>query len=254
MINNRFKLAVRILPLVIIVVLLKFLVHYYNWEFLTLNNLFTAIISANIFLIGFLLSGVMSDYKESEKIPTDIASAIETIADEGKIVAKKDPKTGKDLIIFCKEILKTTKEWFENKRKTAELMEEVEMMNDHFMAMEKHSLPNYIARLKGEQHFIRKSINRAHTIKDTDFIGTGYTIAEIITLILIFGFIFIKMEPFYESMFFISFVSFMLIYMIKLIKDLDNPFSYGKTAGFEDVSLKPFDQTIKRLDNWLKNN
>ena len=56
--NSRWKLALKTLPFIIVIVSIKFSVHYFDYEFLTLNSLFTAIISANIFLIGFLISGV----------------------------------------------------------------------------------------------------------------------------------------------------------------------------------------------------
>jgi hypothetical protein len=50
-------------------------------------------------------------------------------------------------------------------------------------------------------------------------------------------------------MFFISFVSFILVYMIYFIKDLDNPFGYSETDSLvEDVSLKPLLDSQKRLD------
>lgn len=254
MTKNRFRLALRVVPIIVAVVLLKFLVHNNDMEFLALSSLFTAVISANIFLIGFLLSGVMSDYKESEKIPSDIASSIETIADEGKILFSKDRAMGKSFVGYCSKLLVDIMEWFENKKRTGAVMGDLEKMNEYFITMEKHILPNYIVRMKGEQHNIRRLINRAHTIKDTDFVGTGYTIAEIITFIMVIGFIFMKMEPFYESLFFVCFVSFMLIYMIMFIKDLDNPFGYGKNGAVEEVSLKPFRQAEKRLEDWLGKN
>jgi predicted membrane chloride channel (bestrophin family) len=91
-------------------------------------------------------------------------------------------------------------------------------------------------------------ITRIHTIRETSFLGTGYAIAEIITLILVAGLVFIKMDPFYESVFFVSFVSFILIYMIYFIKDLDNPFGYSEEDSLvEEVSLKPILDSQKRI-------
>ena len=58
-IHSRWKLALKTIPFIVVIVLVKFAVHYFGYEFLTLNSLFTAIISANIFLIGFLISGVL---------------------------------------------------------------------------------------------------------------------------------------------------------------------------------------------------
>ena len=53
------------MPLLILILVAKILVDYYNLEFLELNSLFTSLVAATIFLIGFLISGVLSDYKES---------------------------------------------------------------------------------------------------------------------------------------------------------------------------------------------
>ncbi|MCK9393732.1 hypothetical protein M0Q03_02915 [bacterium] len=253
--NPKFKLAWRIVPVIFTIVVAKVLMHQFGFEVFSLSPLFTAIISANIFLIGFLVSGVLSDYKESEKIPTDISSNIESIADEGKIVYKsKNKDIGIEIVQSCSKMCGDISAWFENKKGTAAVMDDLEGFNDCFIKLEGLSHPPFVARLKGEQNTIRKLINRAHTIKDTNFIGTGYAIAEIITIILISGFIFIKMEPFYEGVFFISFVSFMLIYMIYFIKNLDNPFGYGQGGSVENVSLKPFLQTQRRLDSWIEKN
>jgi hypothetical protein len=44
---------------------IKFSAHISGLEFLSIKNLFSRIIEANVFIIGFLLSGVHSDYRES---------------------------------------------------------------------------------------------------------------------------------------------------------------------------------------------
>ena len=37
-------------------------------------------------LLGFLLSGVLADYKESERLPGELAASLETMADEAATV------------------------------------------------------------------------------------------------------------------------------------------------------------------------
>jgi hypothetical protein len=59
-----------------------------------------------------------------------------------------------------------------------------------------------------------------------------------------------QIEPFYESLFFLGFVVFLILYMILLIKDLDNPFDYsekGESPG--EVSLFPIHEVKDRLKN-----
>ncbi len=253
-IHSRWKLALKTLPFVIAIVMVKFIAHYLGYEFLTLNSLFTAIISANIFLIGFLISGVLVDYKESEKIPGDLASSIETMADEGMIIFKnKKCQEAKNFLVKLSQFNAELLNWFYGKERTGGIMKKLFSFNDDFLSFESQTQANFIVRLKQEQNFIRKMINRVHTIRETSFLGTGYAIAEIITFVLTVGLVFIKMDPFYESVFFVSFVSFILIYMIYFIKDLDNPFGYNDNSSLvEDVSLKPIKDSQKRLDSYLQ--
>lgn len=251
-IQSRFRLAVKTIPFVLVVVFLKYIVHYYGYEFLTLNSLFTAIISANIFLIGFLISGTLADYKESEKLPGDLAASLEAMADEGLIIYKnKKSKESKNYLNKISDFNKTLIDWFYKKEKTKNIMSKLLSFNDDFLAFESQTQANFIVRMKQEQNNIRKMINRIHTIRETSFVGTGYAIAEIITFILVIGLVFIKMDPFYESIFFVSFVCFLMIYMIYFIKDLDNPFGYSEEDSLvEEVSLKPVLDSDRRLKNY----
>jgi len=254
MIASRWKLAAKTAPFVAAIILIKFLAHNRGYEFLTLNSLFTAIISANIFLIGFLISGVLSDYKESEKLPGDLAVSLEAMADEGLIILKnKKSAEAKSYLKKLHAFSGSLVDWFYKKEKTNQLMEKLTSFNDDFLVFETQTQANFIVRLKQEQNAIRKMVTRIHTIRETSFLGTGYAIVEIITSILVLGMILIKIDPFYESVFFISFVSFIMVYMIFFIKDLDNPFGYSdKDHLVEEVSLKPIFDAQKRLGKYCE--
>lgn len=249
-ISSRWRIALKTTPLVVIILLVKFVAHYYGYEFLTLSSLFTAIISANIFLIGFLISGTLVDYKESEKLPSELSASLETMADEALIIYQSKKSTeAKNFLLKLSHFNKALIDWFYKKEKTNDLMDKLRSFNDDFFAFENQTQANFIVRLKQEQNLIRKIIKRIDTIRDTSFLGTGYAVAEIMTLFLVLGLIFIKMDPFYEGAVFVTLVSFILIYMNYFIKDLDNPFGYSKEDSLDDeVSLKPILDTKKRLD------
>jgi predicted membrane chloride channel (bestrophin family) len=238
--QSKWKLAIWTVPFVLAIILFKSFIHFLGYEFLSLNSLFTAVISANVFLVGFLISGTLVDYKESEKIPGDIATSLETMADEGFIIFKnKKTEESKKYLNHLLDFSNSLINWFYKKEKTNVLMEKLFAFNNFFLVFENQTQANFIVRLKQEQNSLRKMINRVHAIRETSFLSTGYAIVEILTFLLIFGFIFIKVDPFYESIFFVSFVSFMLIYMIFFIKDLDNPFGYSQEDNMvEEVSLK----------------
>lgn len=252
--HSRWKLAVKTVPFVVVIILLKFGAYHFDYEFLTLNALFTAIISANVFLIGFLISGTLVDYKESEKLPGDLSASLETLADEGLIIYKnKKSRESKEYLQELLEFHKALLQWFYKKEQTEEIMKRLFSFNNYFLAFEKQTQANFIVRLKQEQNGIRKTLNRIQNIRETTFLGTGYAIAEIITFTLVIGLIFVQIDPFYESIFFVSFVSFILIYMIYLIKDLDNPFAYSEGESLVDeVSLKPLLDGQRRLEAHCK--
>jgi hypothetical protein len=254
--KSRWKLAVKTLPFLVLIILAKMLISRLGYEYLTLNSLFTALISANIFLIGFLISGVLADYKESEKLPGDLAASMEALADEGYIIYqnKKSP-VAREYLTHLLEFNQLVLEWFYKREKTARLNQKLFEFNRFFLAFEPLTQANFIVRLKQEQQNIRKMLHRIHAIRETSFLGTGYAIAEIISALLTLGMIFIRIDPFYESVFFVFFVTFILIYMIYFIKDLDNPFGYSQSTEnnlVEEVSLKPVFDSQERIADFLK--
>jgi hypothetical protein len=251
---GKWRLAIRVIPIVFLIIFLKLVSHQLGWEFLALNSLFGAIISANIFLVGFLISGVLVDYKEAEKIPGDLSCSLEVLVDECYITYKN--KRSDVAINFLEHVHKLTGsiiKWLHKKENTEEVLHKVTDMNDFFLALEPLTQATFIVRLKNEQTNIRKLITRIHTIRETSFNPAGYAIAEIISVILCLGLVFTKIDPYYESIFFVSFVSFILIYMVLLIKDLDNPFGYYEKESYADeVSLKALLDLENRIPHDLK--
>lgn len=245
----KWKLTLRVIPFVIAILAAKTVAHYFNVEQFSLSPLFGAIISANVFLIGFLISGVLVDYKESEKLPGELACSFEAMADESSIVLmNKNSPVARDLLAHIKDMIGSTIAWFHKEERTGVLLGKITALNAHFLALEPLTQANFIARLKQEQSNVRRVVTRVHTIRETDFNPSAYAIAEIMSAIVCIGLVFTKIEPYYESIFFITLVSFTLIYMVMLINDLDNPFNYYSRGGLtENVSLKPLEDLEKRL-------
>ncbi len=244
---KKLNLLFKTLIIVSIVVIIKLVFHYFKIELISINPLFSGIITANVFLLGFLLTGVLSDYKESEKLPGELASSIEAIKDEVSIIYKaKNSENAKKCLEDLKILTISIKDWFHKKEKISEIQIELSNFNNYFLEFEKETQANFITRMKQEQNNIRKSLTRIHTIRDTNFISSGYLIAKTTTFALVFGLILSKIEPFYESLFFMGVIVFMLVFMLNLIKDLDNPFSYYEKDAVEEVSLYPLNNLIDR--------
>ena len=248
---QKWSIAVKIIPILALVLILKLLAHKFGYELIALNAIFTSLVGGTIFLLGFLISGVLSDYKESEKLPSELSSSLESLYDEAyTIMNAKNSKAAKEFITYHKNFVASLNDWFYKKEKTQSILKKISKMNDYFVELEKEGVQaGFITRMKTEQNNLRKMILRIHTIRDTDFIASAYAIVEALGVAIAFGMILIKIEPFYEAIFFTLLVTFLISYMFFLIKDLDNPFDYsshGETGT--EVSLKPFHDFEKRLN------
>ena len=129
------------------------------------------------------------------------------------------------------------------------------MMNDFLIEIDKEGIPvPYIAKMKNDQGSIRKMIMRMDTIRDTSFISSAYAIVEAMGFLVALGLIVMKIEPFYASLFFTLLVTFLIAYMVFLIKDLDNPFDYGdKGESGTEISLKPLHDHESALKDLIIN-
>jgi hypothetical protein len=248
--KQKWSIALRIFPLIILVTLLKFGSHKFGFEVMELNALFSSLVAGTIFLIGFLISGVLTDYKESEKLPSELAAVLRNLYDDTLTIHKgKDSVAAKEFIVFQRNFISSLKDWFYKKAKIKVVLDKLSSMNDYFIALDKEGIQaNYIIKMKNEQNNIRKMIMRIDTIRDTEFVGSAYAIVEAMGFLTLFGLLIIKIEPFYASLFLTLLITFLISYMFFLIKDLDNPFDYvtkGETGT--EVSLKPIHDFEKMI-------
>jgi len=252
---KKWAIAIKIIPILIIVAILKYLAKKYGFEVLELNALFTSLVAGTIFLIGFLISGVLSDYKESEKIPNELAASLKTLFDDTYSVYKiKDSKAAFEFLEFQHNFLKNLMNWFFKKEKTKSILKQISAMNQFLIELDKEGIQiNYIIKLRNEQANIRKIVLRIDSIRDTEFVGSAYAIVQTMGFVIIAGLILIKIEPFYASIFLTSLVTFLIWYMFILIVDLDNPFDY-KTIGETgtEISLKPLNDLVIDLDEMMQ--
>ena len=247
-INNQYRLLIRVSAIVFVVLCLKLVVHFLRWEVISVNPLFSGIVAANVFLMGFLLNGVLSDFKESERLPGELSACLENLTQEvsGIRMAKPEAKVGACLILLS-QLSNDILSWFHKKHPSSELMGHVNDLTPQFALMEQWTQATLVARLKQEQSNLRRTLIRIHTIRETSFVSSGYLLADITTTLLCIGLILAKIEPFYESLFFVIVISYLMIFLLMLIRDLDNPFGYYERYSGADVSLKPLQDTASRL-------
>ncbi len=246
--SKNWVLFLQALLLVGIVVGSKLAVHSFGLELLSLNNLFSGIIAGNVFLMGFLLSGVLSDYKEAERIPGEMANALATLYEECVYIATaKNNQAAQQGVDIVAGLVDQTGRWFHRRIRTRELLDLTRRCNILLSDLEPTVPANHVVRLKSELTGLRRLIVRTDTIRDTSFISSGYLIASSVTGLLCIGLILSKIEPFTESLFFVGVISFLMIFLLLLIRDLDDPFAFEERSSAENVSLYPIERLQQQI-------
>lgn len=241
-------ILVKVLPFVAAVLIVKYCLHLAGLEFLTLNAIYSGIIGANIFLLGFLLSGVLADFKESEKLPGEIATLLHVYIDELTTVRRKHKKQSDDGLENVRSLTLEIRGWLYRKVAYGDMMKSVRKLNVLTEKMEKCTHLAFVQRLKTVQGDLRRVLIRIHTIRETNFISSGYLIAVSTSILLILAMVASRLEPFHESLFLVGVISYLIIFLLFLIRDLDNPFAYNEKTSSEDVSLHPIEDLIRDLE------
>lgn len=238
---KHFNIAITTIGWVILLILIKYLIHFFKWEFLEINTLTGSAIAGATFICGFLLSGLITDYKEAEKIPSELRASLENIFEEGQLF-KKGKTTFK--ILRLKETLKKVISNFflgisheQNHINLKPCLQSIDELSQHFYEMEQLGMPpNYLVRLKTEQGNIRRSVLRVLHIQRTQFIPSAYILGQSIVCLIVFLLLFIKSEGSPESFVLFGFISYMFLYIVRLITKIEQPFQEGEFSR-DDVSL-----------------
>jgi hypothetical protein len=246
-------LAVRVLPLVAVAAVAKLALHLLGAEPLEINALLSGLVAANVFLLGFMLAGTLADFKEAERLPGDLAASLESIADECLIVqaAKRDSLSAACLR-HVRDLARGVELWLAGARPHDQVMADVRALNHFFLRFEPLTQPAFISRIKAQQYEASRILLRMDSIRQTSFVTAGYLIARVATWLVLIALVLTDTGPLSEGLFFVVVIAFVLIYMNRLIRDLDNPFEYARgVRGAADVSLVMLEQAERRLDRAL---
>lgn len=238
---GKIYIAVIIGLISVVLMVFKFYVNKSGFDFITLNALVSSVIGSSIFITGFLLAGVFSDYKESEKIPAEIRSSLESIISEGDTLKRKNPNFNnqkiKDITIkFIQEFEDGLSDVKDHSHMNCAL-EIISEFDASFDEMESLGVPpNYMTRIKSEQSQLRKVLLRVYQIQKTNFIPSVSILVESVVFLVIFLLIFANTD-FYPGIIILGILSYLLLYTMRLIHILEKPFRKGKDDTCDDVSI-----------------
>jgi hypothetical protein len=247
---RRLWFVARVSLLLVGILAAKILVHHRQWEVLAPNPLFPALVASEVFLMGFLLNGVLMDYKESEKIPGELASALECLASETDSVRERHVDadvTGALALLagFATDLLL----WIRDGGVVTPLLNELDTLQRSIQRLAIWNSAPLQARLLLELATIRRYVYRIEVIRETAFIPTVYWMTYVGAALLLGGLMFAEIEPFGEALYFIGALTLLLLKLLFLIGDLDNPFSAAQARSVENVTVYPLALAVGRLNS-----
>lgn len=215
----------------------KFILHRLQLETIELGSLHSSLISGVIFVLGFLMSATIADYKEAERIPADVASAVENMQEDVRSIAKNYPKF--NAAAYDDQLKKVARAFAGDVRNSHsnQARRHISQLTQLNAQLEDAGVPaNFIVKLKQQQAMILRQLHRVNYIQRITFIPSATILAWSIVILAIGLLLATEIEPFFGGMILTGGLSFILIYVLQLLNVIRTPFhDEGKTQ--DDVSL-----------------
>ncbi len=248
----KWKLMLTTLPFVVAVTGLKLVLDYVvKFPGVVDFGDVGVVLTGGVFLTGFLLAGTMSDYKESEKLPGEVATTLEAMEDMFALAAMQKPAV--DAKVLRRHLLTLTdtiRHWLLKKKTTAQVFAGLEGMSESFSYLTQSGAGSTAGYVLSPVDKLRKAISRIDVISRTGFLPPAYALLEVLLAMILTLMMVAKFKSPVAEFVIVPTVALLNIYMLRLIKDIDDPFDYaedGTKRGGAEVDLFPLDEYRERL-------
>jgi len=238
--GKKYGLIATALGISVILLVARFIVDALNYDVISINTVIGSFVGAAIFTIAIILAGTLTDFKESEKIPGDLAAAIKNLYHDSRLIQLDDKEPVFVLQRHVRELVAVINENFRNNawNLRRDITPALDAVNDDLARLAELNVPpNFLVKLRTELSAVDRLANRTEIIMETSFIPAAYAIAELATAGVIFILLFIKLDPYFEGLVIFTVISALLISLLLLIRDMDNPFEVGRTS-YADVDMR----------------
>jgi len=248
---KRFRLFFVVGVVVSVLSVAKVAIHYFSLEFLDLNRLVSSGIGGAIFIIGFLLSSILQDYKEAEKIPADLRTSIEAIDGDLACFADMNDKFDyQEVRLILSAIIDKLRAGLghsDGHKGILPVLDELAKLTPIFGRLEGMGMPaNFVVRLRSAQDLIRRSLFRIYTIQRVQFVPSVHVLVQTIVTMIVLLLVLLKTEGDPASALLFGFITYMFIYVLYLVRLLEQPFAKGH-GSVDDVSFFLLDELVRRL-------
>src|SRR3990167_7097735 len=121
------------LKVFLLIVLPGLFVQYYvrskGWNILDMNIIIASLLTGAVFLIGFMLAGILQDFKESEQILGAVSNSILSFQDHNR--TEPNVKKRKEFMGYLIDFTKTIKNWLEEKKMVESVLDKLNELNGY---------------------------------------------------------------------------------------------------------------------------
>lgn len=247
----KWRILLTTLPFTGLFCLAKWLTHQYDWEVWQFDSLTSSLFGAATLVIAFILSGNLADYRDSERVPVEISSAIEAIHDTNLLMAATKPDYNpKPVLQALIHLLQQIHAWLQHNHDSTPLLHSLTDLNRQLAPLQQVTEAPLMGRVQAEQNRLRQLILQIQYVRDNTFISPAYLLLELFILTAAVSLLLVQGDTFIASLVISAFLFTAFLYLLFLIRDLDNPFEYyGHSSA--DVPLVILATTGDRLQQQL---
>jgi len=212
-----------------------------------------SVITGVTLILGFMLGGVLTDYKESEKLPASVAVALagfRSTAHSGLLAKDLDVSI---INARISKVANAIAGWFVGTNSEDEMWNALLDFPVLIVDLEKAGMAShYVGRLMVLNGELNGVLNRISVIRNTSFVQSGYVLMSLLVLVLQGTMAIVSFPSSIMSWIAPSVLSLAYAYLWLLVRDLDNPFghseNHGKGSG-ADVDITPLLNAVKALNS-----
>jgi hypothetical protein len=247
--KKKWGIMVRAFAIMILLLIPRTIIDILGYDTVPINPVVGAFISGAIFTLAIIFTGTFTDFKESEKAGGDLAASLKALYNDSRVLPLTDQEPARVFRAHVRDLHRTINRCFkENCWNLEDINRDMDKVNEDIRVLAYANVaPPLIAKLRNELGAIDKMTNRIEVIIRTDFIPAAYALAEVATVSVIFLMLFVKIDPLLEATVVFAVISSMLIGLLLLIRDMDNPFEIGDHT-FADVDLETLNYLEKYFD------
>ena len=246
---QKWRLLLGTLPIALGALAVKALLRFgFDFEGWVSFGDLSPVLAAGVFLIGFMLTGVMADFKESERTPSLLAGTLATLNPLLRALAAGNPQLQQakmeDLLPPLGHALLG---WFHKRVTKAQLLVHINGLNDALVQAGEKANASTVAACLNQVGILNAAIHRAEYVSRTGFVASGYALLETVAGVIVLLLVLAKFPSQRGEMVLVPFLTLLYVSMIRLIRDIDDPFEYaadGSRSGAE-IDLFPLEDYVR---------